>query len=701
MSDLERLLAETLRDAGEGYEPSDPVEARRRFLERARRRRWYGFVRLAAVGGVAVAAALFFFPRPSTEENVNRPQDLAGAPEVVARVAVGGEPVSIDSTSGSEVWVAGDDRLVAIDPDTNETTGMIIDLPADEVAVGETTVWVAHDGPEGTVTEVDPSGDKVETRLQVASTEGATWDIAVEGDTLWAVDGFSGNVSSSLHETSFEQPIEDAVFSDVAAADGEVWVLDESEGRVLKMSPVPKGDESYEFTVPAGEDADLASGLGYVWVSPGNGTLVRLDPTTGDNEELDLGDSYMDLTVHEKSVWALVNVDEEHKQLFEVNPGTMEVIGKPLQIEGDANDVVADAGSVWVADGGGEVLRIEPARDTDDAPPPAEDDQSNVEPSPAPLDPGEVLFVYSANGDIYGETLQGEVVLLNPPSGDIEQHPSFAPDGQSIVYERLDMEKRPEGREPFVIQLDLATGEEKAIGAGAWPALAPDGRLASVHADMTAEGLHSAIMISESPDRSAYANEVGTAELPNVSHLSWSPNGKRLVWQASGEGTVIKGAGVDGMQLIGETLHWSPGSSAGQGYVSPQAATSDWIRVLQVCCSPTEGDPYESMDAGRVRFQAGRAVFFREANLDIPSIEPTLEVESLSSGSLSLVPEEQPQARWATDASSPSFFVSDGLTLWLVSSDESTLVGGSADALAGHEGETDFRGLAVHPSLLD
>jgi len=155
MSDLERLLAETLRDAGEGYEPSDPDEARRRFLERARRRRWYGFVRLAAVGGVAVTA-LFFFTRPTIEENVNRPRVPTGAPEVVARVAVGGAPVSIDSTSGSEVWVAGEDRLVAIDPDTNETTGMIIDLPADEVAVGETTVWVAHDGSTGTITEVDP-----------------------------------------------------------------------------------------------------------------------------------------------------------------------------------------------------------------------------------------------------------------------------------------------------------------------------------------------------------------------------------------------------------------------------------------------------------------------------------------------------------------------------------------------------------------
>ena len=121
MTDLERLLAEALRESGENYEPSDQTEARRRFLERARRRRWYGFAQVAAIAGVGIAAFLFF-NQSGTEEKVEpQPEQVAGAPEVVATVEVDGEPVSIDAATGTEVWVAGGDRLIAIDPETNRT----------------------------------------------------------------------------------------------------------------------------------------------------------------------------------------------------------------------------------------------------------------------------------------------------------------------------------------------------------------------------------------------------------------------------------------------------------------------------------------------------------------------------------------------------------------------------------------------------
>jgi hypothetical protein len=106
------------------------------------------------------------------------------------------------------------------------------------------------------------------------------------------------------------------------------------------------------------------------------------------------------------------------------------------------------------------------------------------------------------------------------------------------------------------------------------------------------------------------------------------------------------------------------------------------------------------MDAGRVRLEDGRVVYDGEAPVEIPSIEPTIDVESISTGYLSLAPEQQPEARWTTDASSPSFIVSDGRTLWFVSSDEETLIGGGDEPLDGHEGETDFGGVAVHASLL-
>jgi hypothetical protein len=519
-------------------------------------------------------------------------------------------------------------------------------------------------------------------------------------------------VHSSGGELSFEQPFEAAVFSDVAVGDDGVWVLDESEGRVLKMSPIPNSDESYEFTVPAGEDSDLAAGLSYVWVSPGDGTLVRVDPETGDNDELDLGDSYMDLTVHEKSVWALVNVDDQHKKLFEVNPGTMDVIGEPLQIEGDANDVVAEAGSVWVADGRGEVLRIEPARDTDGAPPPAED-ETEEEPSLG-VDPDEVAFVYSANGDIRYETFEGETGILTP-SGDIEQHPAFAPDGQSILFERIDTEATDDNSndDPLIIQLNLSTGEERWLGRGSWPTLSSDGRLASV--SKGTEGASIFIRDSAIDPEEAVLNFVGTPELPNASHLSWSPDGERLVWQASGEGTVIKEADVDGIKM-GEDHTLVPSEVSGSGetedfergsnLVSPRA-TSDGAVALRLCCRETEGDGFEYMAFGSVERQIEGVAYEDLAPVSgNRGIDPEFGVELVLAGRLTL--ERDRQDRWVLDPQAASWFLFDDDSLWMTEwpiVDTEHIAGEKGnvveDPLIGHERETDFRGLAVHPSLFE
>ena len=707
MSDLERLLIESLREAGGSYEPSDQAEARRRFLQRARRRRWYGFAQVAAAAGIGVAAFLFF-TNTGTDEKVEPQPEVAGAPEIVATVEIGGDPVSIDATTGTEVWVAGDDRVVAIDPRTNEPGEQVLDIPADEVAVGENSVWVARDGLTGYIDRIDPSSgeDTHVDNVRALDGEGSfiTWDIAAMDDSLMAVDGVSGNVYR-FGRSRPERMFREFTWSDVAVDNDEVWVLDESEGSVFRVDPVSQEDPSTLFSIEPGRNSDLAVGLGYVWVSSGDGTLRRLSPG-GAEEDLPLGDSYMDLTVHEKSVWALVNVDDEHKQLFEINPGSMEVIGEPLEIEGDANDVVAAAGSVWVADGGGEVLRIEPSRDAEDAPPPAEDDESNVGPTPPPSD-DPIVFVYSANGDIYAETVSGEVRLLTA-SGDIEQHPSFAPDGQSILFERIDTEASddPDGgsTDPLIIQLDLASLEERFLANGSWPSLAPDGRLAYVSTTAEIDDKPAAsIAISKGSGDALEVemNMVGTPELPNISHLSWNEEGTALIYQASGEQAVVKLAPVDGIEMQSDDVDLSSEFVQGETFVSPSSSSDGWINVLQLCCSPADGDPYESMDAGRVRIEDGRVVYEGEVLVDIPSIEPTVDVESTTTGSLSLASEQEPDARWTTDASSPSFFVSDGRSLWLVSSDGETLIGGPGEPLEGHEGETDFRGLAVHPSLLD
>ena len=424
----------------------------------------------------------------------------------------------------------------------------------------------------------------------------------------------------------------------------------------------------------------------------------------------------MDLTVHEKSVWALVNVDDEHKQLFEINPATMEVIGEPLEIEGDANDVVAAAGSVWVADGRGEVLRIEPSRDAEDVPPPT-DEEDDVVVEPRPEGEGPFMFVYSSNGDLFGENQDGTVFQLTD-TPEIEQHPSFAPDGESIVFEREHADEGPDGGtdDPDVVQLHLGTGEQEVIGSGSWPALAPDGRLASVSSNTEVND-----QPADSIDLSGLAGDiesieshiVGTPELPNISHLSWSPDGERLVWQASGEGTVVKEADVDGTSLDSERtlvptedvggFNESADFKEGSNLVSPHA-TSNGVLVLRLCCRDTEGDPFEEvMNVGRVR-QDIEGVSYEDIGGagGKPGIDATFETQFVPAGRL--VIRSGDGHNWNPSGPEPTWFVFDHDSLWLNQYGGITQYVSGQDTIApapGHEAETDFRGLAVHPSLLD
>ena len=712
MTDIERLLTEALRESGENYEPSDQAEARRRFLERARRRRWYGFAQAAAFVSVGVGAVVFFMYFAGTEETVEPTPDVAGAPQIVATVEVDGIPTSIDSSAASEVWVAHTNQITAIDPATNEVRGVVhMGAATDEVAVGEEFVWVASDEPPATVYEVDMER---EAMVDVAGADAppdvqVRWDIAAAGNDAVAVDGFSGTVRFFSGEgTSLgrEETLSGLVLSDVAMDENGIWVYDQTKGLLQEIS----ADSQREFNVRSGSNSDLAVGMGFLWLSPGDGTLLRIEPTSGEIRELPLGDSYMDLTIGERSVWALVYVDDERKELIEVDPGSMEAIGEPLRLDGSPKDLVAGAGSVWVADGRGEVLRIEPSRDADDVPPPADDNGTEVEPSPAGFD-DQVLFVYSANGDLFAEMGDGEVEQLTDTQ-EIEAHPSFEPGGNSILFTR-EVYDSFDDELPDSVRMDLSTGDEKVVGDGSWPVITANGSLATVDENSTLNG-EPAAAISISTDPTMVPDTIGgDLEFPVVSNLSWAVDAESVVFQATGENAVVRQMSVNHPALeaggvVGssdsETL--SPADTEeGSSLVSPRVSPDGWVSVLRLCCRETEGEPFESMTAGRVR-QDGEGVTYEDivAIPDIEGIEASFETSLVPAGHLDFDETSTSGDRWNSEGDAQSWFVIDDDMMWLVDSDGAAhYISGDPETSSapGHEGETDFRGLAVHPSLLD
>jgi hypothetical protein len=681
MTDLERLLTEALRETGESYEPSDQAEARRRFLERARRRRWYGFAQVAAVAGVGIAAFLFF-TRPASEDKVEPKPEVAGAPEVVARVEVGGEPISIDAATGTEVWVTGGDRLVGIDPRTNEPGNVVLDTPADEVAVGEDGVWVARDGLTGYIDHVSLSSGDTTLTENVRALDGdgnfITWDIAIKGHSLLAVDGVTGNLYSFGDSARPDRIFRDFTWSDVAIDNGDVWVLDEDQGRVFRPSPTDAGDGSNFFTIEPGEDSDLAAGLGYVWVSSGDGTLRRLAPGGGAEMELPLGDSYMDLTVDEKAVWALVNIDERNKQLFEINPGTMEVIGEPLDIEGDANDVVAEAGSVWVADGRGEVLRIEPSRDADGAPLPAPEESPTPTEETAASINGQVVFVYSQGGDLYAETKNsGSVQLTDTP--EIEEDPAMSPDGRYVLFER-----HGGSDENVVVELDLKRpGECCSRGGAAEPAVTAGGlQVAWVHP--ASDGKQAEIRIGGLSSEGFQGWPVSEFEEPMmVRNLVFDHTNQYLWYEAGYEGsslflaplTETKNAEVIGIEAPAPVL--PEGSDEGAAYKGVSGAIE--ANVVRVCCGSTHTGGFDEAEFGEI--ELGLDPRYTKL-MDLGDLALDLDSQELFTSYLGrwrpLVTEDA--VDWSESRNS-TWLIGDATSLWVIepATDEATELPMTAD----------------------
>ncbi|MGH2753283.1 MAG: hypothetical protein ACRDLB_02515 [Actinomycetota bacterium] len=670
MSDLERLISDSLRNAGESYEPSDQVEARRRFLERARRRRWFGIAQVATATGLAVAAVIFF-AGPVTEPEPAPPQDLAGAPKVVARIGVGGEPRSVGAEPGG-IWVAdaGGDGLVAIDPEMNEVETSI-SLGAgtpDEVVVGDSFVWVADQ--DGNVHQVDPARGRFEKTFPDFSVGlPAHLDLAVHSGHVWVVEPARGEVNVGINLDATGE-FDDSGFAsvvhfelhptDVAAGGEGVWMLDGPGGELQEFDLAGATGRSIEL--PAGEHSDLTVGLGYVWVSPGQGSVYRVDPETHEVDRISVADSYTDLTTDGESLWVLAEGDTD--RLLEIDPVTAEVVGEPLEIEGEPSDLITGSGAVWVTDAGeGEVLRIERSSDADEAPPPTPDEAAPTpddEATPAPVE--DVVFVYSEDGDLFAETREGGSIQLTD-TVEIEENPSISSDGRFVVFER-----HGDGEDELV-EMDLRKRWECCIRGGATgPAIAAGGeQVGWVH---PASGRRQAeIAIGGLGTKGYNSWPVSEFEEPmRVRHLVFDHTNQYLAYEAGYEGSslFIAPLSVDAGATITEMGAPAPvvpaNSDAGAAYKAVSGATE--LNVVKVCCGSTHIGGFESAEFGEITLAPDNSYTGLQ---DLSDLGLDLDSEELFTSYLGGMTPTVDDAgiEWAT-GDNETWLVGDGTSLWVI-----------------------------------
>lgn len=675
MTDIDKLLRESLDRAGGSYEPAHEAEARRAFLRRARRRRHYlgGSVALA---GTALVALAFWFVASDIESQGGRDNDTAsGIPSarVVARTPVGNAPAGVAVGRGA-VWAAnsGDGTISVIDVKTNRV--------ADSVEVGGSPLdvelagryaWVSFDNePRLVAVDIDDlSAKDVElkgggTNLQIASGGRYLW--AVSPDTpLQRIDTATFGVTEL--GITVEEPV------DLTVGGGKVWVLG-AEGAIDRIDEVsgldPEATLSLEDPVGA-TTTDLAWDGDSLWVSDGDGRgLVRLDPQAGVvSARIPFEGHYANLSSSlGGELWAVVGNETPNASLLLIDSETGLAESGSITLAGRPGGIVARGNSVWtVGTSSDHVYRTELT-----AAPPSD---PTVAGDQIPAE--EILYVYSAQGDltaVFGDARVQK--LMETPEE--ESNPSFISE-DTILFERTDS-----AGEISVVTRNLVWGEEATTPiVGEEVAVGPEGRVAwVVPKDDPSEQTQIRIGSLDGTGQDFFVANPQFQPL-EVRNLEWVPSGSKLYYEAGRDTFGLYEVDVDDLQPRAID---PPEDSA--TYIAPAATESDEVVVLRVCCRGPDGG--RTIELGRLEAGPGAPEYSKILGVDDAgfssnssniTVEPagTLDVEAVGGDEL-----------W-TVTSAPAWILSDGTTAWLMDED------GEIDLLR----PTNVTGAAVNPSLVD
>lgn len=354
MTDLDRLLRESLKETGSSYSPPDPVAAQEKFVARRRRHLWQlsGGIAVAAAG---LAAVLFFASAVPVNPDEIQPGPMEPAAlSILTHFEVGTEPLSIAAGGDRRLWIASreGDSVSRIDLDS----GLVdkIDLPgANEIVVDDESVWVSgesgdylridEDMPEnvfdGNFVERSDGGQLVDLAVG-GHPRGGTWAVDTEG-CIWELTTPSGGCNA-----------DEDVATDVASDDDETWILASEQGYAWFFDGDPTSQEGRPgqnySDLPASEYGDMAMTEDTLWVS-GGGRIVTVDLETGQRRELEIDGDYADLALGPETVWALAGWadGDQRGRVYEFSPD-LEVIGISDVLRGEPSDLVADANGVWI-----------------------------------------------------------------------------------------------------------------------------------------------------------------------------------------------------------------------------------------------------------------------------------------------------------------------------------------------------------------
>ncbi len=234
---------------------------------------------------------------------------------------------------GSAPVVVRPNSVAVIDPATNRVVAAVpVGESPGAIVAGLGSVWVLNRN-DFTVSRVDPA------KRQVVG--------VVTGGV---------EVTGGLEATSVAL---------LAAGENALWV---GNGGLLRRSE--RGRPAHAQTIvfpPVDVWTGIATGLGRVWVSSWEPSLLSIDPDRAaiariaTLESANPGTGWSSVAVGLRSVWVSFGAVEadETPRVFRYDPISGDVA--ILRVEGDPSAIAVGAGAVWVTDSsGGRVLRIRP-----------------------------------------------------------------------------------------------------------------------------------------------------------------------------------------------------------------------------------------------------------------------------------------------------------------------------------------------------
>jgi DNA-binding SARP family transcriptional activator/ABC-type transport system substrate-binding protein/streptogramin lyase len=224
----------------------------------------------------------------------------------IATVGLGIKPAGLAVGEGL-VWVTDRDSptLYRIDPSVNEQVepftlpmkGVVTDLTG-EIAVGAGSVWVGHGAfnPGAWVEQLDAKTGRLQHRFPILA--GDADHLAFADGALWVASTPSGElrkIDPRTRQLLFMRQLQ-AQLCCVAAGDGYVWAASNPEGKIWKVA----ANGSVLGTINLGSPVEsLTYADGELWAALGDdGTAVRIDPTTDEPREYDLGHSVTSVSAH-------------------------------------------------------------------------------------------------------------------------------------------------------------------------------------------------------------------------------------------------------------------------------------------------------------------------------------------------------------------------------------------------------------------